>query len=292
IDLNQAFNGTLPCFSNFVALTETSHNNQNTLKDLAVGQLNSCGTIRIHKNTVPAGSSASFGYSADGPNGATNLPSSFSLSDGGTQTVADIPNGTYHFTEGSKAGWTLTGLSCSNATGDTTSTHSTGGVIATVKLAVGGSVDCTYTNTQQATLTVNKVCVPANDAGKFNLQIDGGTAGTGANAACGGSTGAVVETVGSHTVGETAGTGTSLSDYTSVIGGDCVNGSVTLAAGDSKVCTITNTHKATLTVNKVCVPANDAGKFNLQIDGGRSEERRVGDGGGSTGAAGETEGSD
>src|SRR5207253_10568009 len=123
-----------------------------------------------------------------------------------------------------------------------------------VNLAVGGSVDCTYTNTQQATLTVNKVCVPANDAGKFNLQIDGGTAGTGANAACGGSTGAVVETVGSHTVGETAGTGTSLSDYTSVIGGDCVNGSVTLAAGHNKVCTITNTHKATLTVNKVCRP--------------------------------------
>src|SRR5438477_68380 len=137
-------------------------------------------------------------------------------------------------------------------------------VNGSVTLAAGDNKVCTITNTHKATLTVNKVCVPANDAGKFNLQIDGGTAGTGANAACGGSTGAVVETVGSHTVGETAGTGTSLSDYTSVIGGDRVNGSVTLAAGDNKVCTTTNTHKATLTVNKVCVPAHDAGKFNLQ----------------------------
>ena len=120
-----------------------------------------------------------------------------------------------------------------------------------------------------ATLTVNKVCDPTNDLGKFNLRIDGSTAGTGANAACGtGTTGAVVVTAASHTVSETAGTSTDLNNYTSVISGDCAaNGTVTLAAGDNKVCTITNTHKTTLTVNKVCDPTNDPGKFNLRIDG-------------------------
>src|SRR5207249_83079 len=117
--------------------------------------------------------------------------------------------------------------------------------------------------------TVNKACVPANDTGKFNLQIDGTTAGTGANAVCGtGTTGAVTVTAATHTVGETEGTGTSLFDYTQVIGGDCAaNGSVTLAAGDNTVCTTTHARKPTLTVNKACVPANDTGKFNLQIDG-------------------------
>lgn len=40
-----------------------------------------------------------------------------------------------------------------------------------------------------ATLTINKVVVPSDDSGKFNLQIDGSTAGTGANVGNGGTTG-------------------------------------------------------------------------------------------------------
>src|SRR5206468_1747565 len=89
-----------------------------------------------------------------------------------------------------------------------------------------------------------------------------------ANAGCGTGTGAQFYPIGSHTVSETAGTGTDLGNYTSVIGGDCAaNGTVSLAAGDNKVCTITNTRKPTLKVNKVCAPTTDAGKFNLIVDG-------------------------
>jgi uncharacterized repeat protein (TIGR01451 family) len=154
-------------------------------------------------------------------------------------------------------------------------TSATGGDCAangSITLTAGQNAVCTITNTRKPTLTVNKVCAPANDAGKFNLQIDGSTAGTGANAACGGTTGAVLSSVGAHSVGETAGTGTSLADYISVTGGDCAaNGSITLSAGQNAVCTITNTRKPTLTVNKVCVPANDNGKFNLQVDGGTAK---------------------
>jgi hypothetical protein len=154
-----------------------------------------------------------------------------------------------------------------------------------VTLAAGQNKVCTITNTRKPKLTVNKVCSPTSDAGAFNLQIDASTAGTGANAACGGTTGAVVSTIGSHTVGETAGTATSLTDYISVIGGDCAsNGSVTLAAGDNKVCTITNTRKATLTVNKVCSPTNDAGAFNLQIDASTAGTGANAACGGTTGA--------
>ena len=87
--------------------------------------------------------------------------------------------------------------------------------------------------------------MPASDTGKFNLQIDGSTAGTGANVGNGGTTGAVPVSPGAHTVGETAGTDTSLSNYTTTINGACAaNGSVTLALGESKTCTITNTRKA------------------------------------------------
>ena len=72
----------------------------------------------------------------------------------------------------------------------------------------------------------------------FNLQIDGVTVQSNINA---GSTGILTVTPGTHTVGETGGTSTSLSAFERVIGGACAaNGTVTLALGDTKSCTITN----------------------------------------------------
>ena len=116
-----------------------------------------------------------------------------------------------------------------------------------------------------ASLTVTKVCLPSGDGGSFNLRIDNVTRL--ANAACGASTTVTVKT-GKHTVTETAGAGTNLANYSAVIGGACAaNGSVTLAANQSKTCTITNTRKPTLTVNKICVPDPDPGRFDLLIDG-------------------------
>ena len=58
---------------------------------------------------------------------------------------------------------------------------------------------------------MNKVCNPTTDTGKFNLQIDGVTKA--ADALCGGTTGPVIVSAGTHTVAETAGAGTGLADY-------------------------------------------------------------------------------
>ena len=100
-------------------------------------------------------------------------------------------------------------------------------------------------------LEVVKDLSPASDPGKFNLQIDGSTAGTGANVGDGGTTGEVTVNPGSHTVGEAAVTGTDLANYTSST--SCVdqanesasvavsNGSVTVTEGSDIVCTIVNT---------------------------------------------------
>jgi hypothetical protein len=72
----------------------------------------------------------------------------------------------------------------------------------------------------------------------FNLQIDGVTVRSNINA---GSTGILAVTPGRHKVGETGGTGTPLSAFESVIGGSCAaDGTVNLAVGDTKICTITN----------------------------------------------------
>src|SRR5439155_16665821 len=93
-------------------------------------------------------------------------------------------------------------------------------------------------------------------------------------------TGNVVVTTGvAHTVSEALATGTSLSNYDVVIGGNCAaDGTVTLQAGDSKLCTITNTrksHKVTLT--KVLLPSGDSGRFDLTAAG--TTVQNQGDGG-------------
>lgn len=117
-----------------------------------------------------------------------------------------------------------------------------------------GSDKATVTAHVQCKLTVVKKLDPTTDSGKFNLLIDGATKAT--NVGHNGTTGAQTVTLGNHTVSETAGTGTTLSNYISKIncGGADVNDTTTtvsFASGDSdKTCTITNTKKGSVTVKK------------------------------------------
>ena len=78
-------------------------------------------------------------------------------------------------------------------------------------------------------------------------------------------------TIGSHTVSETTDPG-----YTATIGGDCAaDGSVTLAAGDDKTCTITNDDKpAKLIVIKHVINDNGgtATAANFTLDSGGAND--------------------
>ena len=91
---------------------------------------------------------------------------------------------------------------------------------------------CTITNDDIAPqLIVNKIVVNDNGGTKvisdFPLFIDGASVTSGV---------ASTTTIGLHTVSETSDSG-----YTSVIGGNCAaNGTITLALGDVKTCTVTN----------------------------------------------------
>jgi hypothetical protein len=123
--------------------------------------------------------------------------------------------------------------------------------------------------TPSAALTVTKICVPADDPGLFNLTVDGQTS---QNVPCSGSFGPVAVPPGQHRVSETAGTGTSLGDYTTTIGGACAaDGTVTLAAGQQATCTITNVRAGeqtgTVEIQKQCSPAGVKGRFQLVLDG-------------------------
>jgi len=149
-----------------------------------------------------------------------------------------------------------------------------------ITLAAGDDLTCTITNTKVPTLTVVKTLDPSTDGGKFTLNIDGNPV---TDCVGGVSSGAIQVSIGLHTVSESACDGTSLSNYTVVIDGDCgTGGNVTVAAGENKTCTITNSRKPTLKVKKVLSPSDDPGKFNLWI-GGTKYASDVGDGG-TTGA--------
>ena len=145
----------------------------------------------------------------------TNVsPSSFAGSATGVDVTLDA--GSYSVTEPVvPAGYLQTG------SGDCSGT-----------IAAGETKTCTITNRDIAPqLIVNKIVVNDNGGAKvisnFPLFIDGVSVTSGV---------ASTTTIGLHTVSET-----SDSDYTATIGGNCAtNGTITLALGDVKTCTITN----------------------------------------------------
>jgi Transposase/Regulator of chromosome condensation (RCC1) repeat len=90
--------------------------------------------------------------------------------------------------------------------------------------------------TSGALLTVNKILVhpDQNHLRLFDLRVDGVTVRANINA---GSTGPLTVSPGNHTVSEN----THLGSFGEVISGDCAaDGTVNLAIGDHKICTITN----------------------------------------------------
>lgn len=95
------------------------------------------GTIRIVKSTVPAGGSG-FAFTTNVAGG----PANFTLDDGGEQVFANVPAGTYTFTETVPAGYDLTDITCS----DSDSVGNPFDRIATVVLQGGETVTCTFTN--------------------------------------------------------------------------------------------------------------------------------------------------
>jgi hypothetical protein len=175
----------------------------------------------------------------------------------GTAVTSGAANG---FNAGGyKAGETqLAGYAASDWTGDCAADGS-------VTLAVGDNKTCTITNDDiQPKLTLVKVVVNDNGGTKtvsdFALNVSGSPVTSGiANAL----------NAGSYTAGETQLAGYTASGWT----GDCAaDGSVTLAPGDDKTCTITNNDiQPELTLVKVVLNNNggtaQVSDFPLKVSG-------------------------
>jgi hypothetical protein len=206
-------------------------------------------------------------------------PSSFTLKGGqsssaygvecnvGSSCISQWGNSVQTITERAAAGYTLTAIACYHTQGtngwpsepntssalENDTTFDLAARKITFKVNWWEWVKCYVTNTHDTgTIKVTKNLVPATDGGKFNLLIDGQTKA--ANVGNGGTTGVQTVLPGTHTVGESAGTGTDLTNYDSST--SCVDkahaakpadtdGSLAVANGDQWECVITNTRKTT-----------------------------------------------
>jgi hypothetical protein len=208
-------------------------------------------------------------------------PSSFTLKGGqsssaygvecnvGSSCISQWGNSVQTITERAAAGYTLTEIACYHTQGtngwptapntssalDTDTTFDLAARKINFKLNWWEWVKCYVTNTRDTgTINVTKSLVPATDGGKFNLLIDGQAKAT--DVGDGGTTGVQTVLPGTHTVGESAGTGTDLADYDAST--SCVDkahaakpadtdGSLAVAKGDQWECVITNARKSTPT---------------------------------------------
>ena len=134
--------------------------------DLAPGETVHCtytntrrGRIEIEKQTDPAGGTG-FGFTSNlpGPNDV------FSLDDNGQQNANNLLPGSYQVTEDDpRPGYDLTNLVCTDPSGGTTT--SLLARRASIDLAPGETVHCTYTNTRRGRIEIEKQTDPAGGTG-------------------------------------------------------------------------------------------------------------------------------
>jgi hypothetical protein len=141
--------------------------------DFAIQGTGTGGTIVIEKVTDPTG-----GMGFQFTNNIPGAPTLFNLNDGQNRTFDNVAPGSYTVTETDPTviprGYTLTNLNCVES-----GTHNSFGTVgtraATINLEADETVTCTFTNTRQFTLTVNKVGIGAGTVASNPAGINCGT---------------------------------------------------------------------------------------------------------------------
>jgi len=208
------------------------------------------GTIQVSKHTV--GGDGTFSFS-----GPQDFQITTTSGAGGPFALPNLAPGIYAISESVPADWQLSGIACADPTNDTTTSGST----ATIHLAPGETVACTFTDTRQASVIVEKQTLGGDGAfaftGSQSFSITT-TTGNGKNTTAFASVvpGVPLSIVESVPTGWTL-VSAACRDGSSgaPLGSPITNGvSVTPAAGQAIVCSFGDTKGATLRVFKNAVP--------------------------------------
>jgi hypothetical protein len=273
--------------------TRTSPSLTSNLFDYMLGDVNTCGSITIVKDTDPEDGTVGFDFDTVNVTGST-LNESETLFDNGTDdsvTYGSLLPGQYTSTETETTGWDLTDITCTgDVTGGTASSGNTTTGVATFNLDTQENLTCTFTNTARATLIIEKQTIPNGATTSFTYTS--AVADVNGASLTDDQTDTAADLLpGTYTVSEDALTGGwQLTDITC----DDANssGSVgtatatfNLEAGETVKCTFTN-ERATLELRKEVInacfgDAGDGGKFNLDVAsfGNDPDANDVGDGG-------------
>ncbi|HEY6854273.1 MAG TPA: hypothetical protein VI139_08495, partial [Gemmatimonadales bacterium] len=216
-------------------------------------------SITIVKNTV----------GADGVFGFTGSESFDVTTSGGTgqKVFSPVGPGSYTVTESAAAGWDLTSLSCTDPSSDT----SVAGATASIKLAAGENVTCTFTNTARGSIQISKSTTGGD--GAFSFSSVPSLPGLSSITTSAGSGGPVTIGVapGAYAVSETVPAGWDLAgiNCTDPSGGTTTSlptANIALAAGETVSCTFNNTKRASITVVKNTTGGD--GAFTFAATGG------------------------
>ncbi len=282
IDLRSIFQaGKCSSFGSAMLKSRSSDSFTSQLKDFIrpVGiELTNCGKVIIRKVTNPAGSTTSFGYTkAFSTDPATTPADTFSLT-GVTTNSANVKEfsnvlfGTgLTVTENTPlpTGWQFASLDCSASTGIPAAERVVTDRTVTFTIDDEQDVlDCTYTNQALGAIKVVKNTTPSSSTTfdftptNFNSGTNFTLAGNGGN-----QTFTNVAAGSSYAVQELAKTGWDLSTAQCKLnnGAGAATGSLTgrtissieVVAGQTTLCTFTNTQQGTIIVKKVTDPVTN-----------------------------------
>ncbi len=205
------------------------------------------GVIIIDKQTLPAGDSQQFTFTASYNGGAT-----FQLAD------ATAPNnsggqdpGTYSVSEGAVAGWDLTSATCDDQS-----------PVNAISLQAGEVVTCTFINTKRGHILIDKVTNPSGDLASFEFDSNYGANFFLTDTSAANDSGAIVP--GTYSVAELAKTGWDLKS--AVCSDQSPVTAISLQPGETITCTFTNTKRGTIIVEKQTSPDGASGDFTFAGD--------------------------
>jgi hypothetical protein len=200
------------------------------------------GSITTVKNTN--GGDGTFNFTGTGSGVA---PFSITtVNNVGSNTIGNLVPGAYTIAETVPAGWSLTGLACTDPSNN--STGNIGNGTATINVGPGEGVVCTFVDTQASSIVINKSAVGGNSTFSFTSTVPGGASFP--ITTVGGSGSAAFNGVapGTYTVTEAVPAGWSLTalscaDPTGNSTGNVGTATATidLAAGETISCTFTDT---------------------------------------------------